>query len=392
MGSIQSIGDEADREVVVRVKLSSMRLRVGVIAAVTAVAIAAIAWGAGMAGAGGQTSSASPLAGKKILVIPYWLDNFGIAFAHWIDQFVKADGGSTTAINANAVSSKQLNAINTAVNTGQYAGLVWEPVDGAAAATTVKAVQDAKMAQVVFQGVPQGKWSAPILSLDETHSLTAAGAIAAKYIKSHPALGKSPQAVFMGVYPQNHNCVLRMKSFLNGMRSVTPSSKVVYFGSAKGQSDAARLMSDFINTHKSFNVTNGCGSASTLGVVAALNAAGLGGAKKVGADNKVPEHVFIETQDGTPPELQYLWSQKSAVMVSSLLPAKDGAKAVIPILRRLVAGSLPLDSKLLVQFGWKPLSPNCQKYRPEVLSQFAGVPNFTVPKCSFRYTGPVKGG
>jgi ABC-type sugar transport system substrate-binding protein len=138
-------------------------------------------------------------------------------------------------------------------------------------------------------------------------------------------------------------------------------------------------------------VSNGCGSASTLGVVAALNAAGLGAAHRVGTDNKVPEHVFIETQDGTPPELQYLWNKNSAVMVSSLLPAKDGAKVTVPIMIKLLTGALPLDSKTLVQFGWAPLSPNCQKYRPQVLSQFAGVPNFTVPKCSFVYTGPVKG-
>ena len=355
-------------------------------------AIVASAYAASVAGARGDRSSAGPLDGKKILAVPYWLDNFGIAYTHWLGEYIKAEGGSMTAINANAVSSKQLNVINNAVNTGQYDGLIWEPIDQTAAATTVKAIQNAKIKQIVFQGVPQGKWSAPIVSLDEEHSLTAAGVIAAKYIKSHPSLGPRPLAAFMGVYPQNHICVIRMKSFLRGLRSVTPSARVVYFGSAKNQADSTRLMSDFINTHKKFNVTNGCGSASTLGVVAALNAAGLGGARQVGADNKVPEHVFIETQDGTPPELQYLWSKKSAVMVSSLLPAKNGAKVTIPILKRLVAGTLPLNSTATVQFGWKPLSPDCQKYRPEVLSQFAGVPNFSVPKCSFRYTGTVKGG
>jgi ABC-type sugar transport system substrate-binding protein len=354
--------------------------------------VAAAAGAASVAGAGGEKAAAGPLEGKKILLIPYWLDNFGIAYTHWLDTYIKAAGGSSTAINANAVTSKQLNVINTAVNTGQYQGLVWEPIDQAAAATTVNAVQNAKIAQVVFQGVRSPKWSAPVVSLDETHSLTAAGVIAAKYIKSHPKLGPRPLAAFMGVYPQNSICVVRMKSFLNGLRSVTPSAKVVYFGSAKNQADSARLMSDFINTHKAFNVTNGCGSASTLGVVAALNAAGLGGASRVGTDNKVPEHVFVETQDGTPPELQYLWDKGSAVMVSSLLPAKDGAKATVPILIRLVGGSLPLNSNLVVQFGWKPLSPNCQKYRPEVLAQFAGVPGFKVPKCSFRYTGSVRGG
>ena len=366
--------------------------RLFVVTALAMVVVLAVAVGGAVAREGNTSgTSAGPLAGKKILAIPYWLDNFGIAYSHWLSEDIKAAGGDTTVINANAVSSRQLDAINNAVNTGQYAGIIWEPIDETAAATTIKAIQTAKIAQVVFQGVPQGKWSAPIVSLDEHHSLTASGVIAAKYLKTHPQLGSVPLAVFMGVYPQNANCVLRMKSFLNGLRSVTPSAKVVYFGAAKNQADATRLMSDFINKHQKFNVTSGCGSASTLGVVAALNAAGLGKAHAVGTDNKVPEHVFITTQDGTPPELQYLWNKNSAVMVSSLLPAKDGAKATVPIMIRLLSGDLPLDSNLVVQFGWKPMSPNCKQYRPQVLSQFAGVPNFSVPKCSFTYTGPLKG-
>jgi ABC-type sugar transport system substrate-binding protein len=331
-----------------------------------------------------QEVASSQLAGKKVLIIPYWLDNFGIGFTHWMTALLKAEGVTATTINPNAVASAELNAITTELASHKYDAVVWEPIDENAAATTVKELQAAKIPQVVFQGVENGQWSAPDINLDETHSLTNAGVIAATYIKTHPSLGKAPLAAFMGVYPQNTACIERMNSLLNGMRSVMPNAKVVYFGAADGEADATTKMTDFINTHKAFNITDGCGSASTLGALNALNAAGL--AKAV---NKVPQSIFVMTQDGTPPELQYLWNKNSALMVSSLLAPKTIAQATIPVVNGLLTGKIALNASTTVNVGWSPLTPDCAKYRPNVLQQFAGVAGFTVPQCSFTYTGPV---
>ena len=324
------------------------------------------------------------MAGKKVLLIPYWLDNFGIGFTHWMTVLLKAEGITATTINPNAVASAELNAISTELASHQYDAIVWEPIDENAAATTVKQLQQAKIPQVVFQGVQNGQWSAPDLNLDETHSLTNAGIIAARYIKNHPSLGSAPLAAFMGVYPQNTACIERKNSLLNGMRSVMPNAKVVYFGSANGEADATTKMADFINTHTAFNVTDGCGSASTLGVLNALNAAGL-----ATAVNKVPQKIFVMTQDGTPPELQYLWNKNSALMESSLLAPKTIAQAAVPVVNGLLEGKIALTKSITVNVGWSPLTPDCAKYRPDVLQQFAGVKGFTVPQCSFTYSGPV---
>jgi hypothetical protein len=48
---------------------------------------------------------------------------------------------------------------------------------------------------------------------------------------------------------------------------------------------------------------------------------------------------------------------------------------------------IPLDSTENVEFGWTPITPDCAKWRPIVLDQFQGVAGFTVPTCSFTYTG-----
>ena len=332
--------------------------------------------------AGTTTTSSKPLAGKKILVVPYWLDNFNTAYTSWLNRLLSAEGASVTVINANAVASRQLNAITSAIDTGQYDGIIWAPIDLGTADNTVNQIAKAGIPQVVFEGDLPSSVHVPQVNLDEQTSLTAAGVIAAQYIKTHPALGSAPLAAFMGVYPQNATCVLRMHSFLSGMQSVMPNAQVVYFGAANGESDAANKMGDFITGGKKFNVTDGCGSASTLGVLDALKSAGL-----ANATGKTPQKVFIMTQDGTPPELQSLWNENSALMVSSLLPPKTGAQETSTLLTKVMTKQIPLDSTENVEFGWTPITPNCAKWRPLVLNQFAGVAGFNVPSCSFTYTG-----
>jgi ABC-type sugar transport system substrate-binding protein len=346
-------------------------------------ACALILSGCGSSGSSGSSSSsASSMKGKKILIVPYWLDNFNTGYTSWITRDLKKEGATTTVINANAVASRQLDAINNAINTKQYDGIVWAPIDLDAAANTVKQIQAAGIPQVVFEAdLDPSQVKVPQVNLDEKNSLTAAGKLAATYIKDHPKLGSQPLAAFMGVYPQNSTCVTRKDSFLKGMQSVTPDAKVVYFGAAQNAADATTKMSDFITTHTKFNITIGCGSASTLGALAAMKSAGL-----ANAVNKVPTKVFAMTQDGTPAELDSLWNKDSALMVSMLLPPKTGAQQTVNLLSKLVTGKLPLDSTESVQFGWTPITPDCAKYRPEVLSQFKGVQGFDVPKCSFSYT------
>ena len=73
-----------------------------------------IGFSAGPAIASAKREAANAqLAGKKVLLIPYWLDNFGISFTHWMTVLLKAEGITATTINPNAVASAELNAIST---------------------------------------------------------------------------------------------------------------------------------------------------------------------------------------------------------------------------------------------------------------------------------------
>ena len=119
----------------------------------------------------------------------------------------------------------------------------------------------------------------------------------------------------------------------------------------------------------------------SLGGISAINAAGLGGAV-----NKVPEHVYMMSADGTPPELAYLWSPTSSLMRSIVLPPKDTATAVIKLITDELTGKVAYNETAIIPHNYSPLTPDCNKERPYMLQQFAGVPNFTVPSCSFKYT------
>src|ERR1700693_4472980 len=88
----------------------SGRYAVGVlIIAVLVMAPAAVA-----ASSHSTRSKGGVLAGKRILVIPYWLDAFNTANTSWIARLLKAEGAAKVhIINPNKDPSKTLNIIET---------------------------------------------------------------------------------------------------------------------------------------------------------------------------------------------------------------------------------------------------------------------------------------
>jgi ABC-type sugar transport system substrate-binding protein len=328
-----------------------------------------------------ETGGVDSLEGKRILMVPYWLDNFDTAWANWTTRLFDEVGVEVTVINANANSTRQLDAIDTAINGGQYDGIIWGPIDMDSAANTVDRIQKAGIPQLVFGASLEGI-NVPQLNLDVDNALTEDGRIAATYVLGHPELGDSIKAAFISTYPVTTDCDRRRKSFIKGIEETDPSAEMVFEGQASNSADAADKLTDFINQGIDFNIFAACGADMGLGGLSALKSAGL--AK---ADNKKPANVFIMTQDATPPELQELWDKDSALRISSLLPPKDGAESTFEIMSKLLKGEIGLDSTESAMLGWTPVTPDCEKNRAMILDQFEGVDGFDVPECSFTWTG-----
>lgn len=328
----------------------------------------------------GSDQSGSGLAGKKVLIVPYWLDNFNTAWTNWITRDLEKDGVQTTVINANAVASRQLDVINTAVNTHQYDAIIWAPIDPATANNTIASIKEAGIPQIVFGVKLPDSMKVPQAVLEVQTALTEPGAAAAQYIKDNPELGDHPKVAFMEINPISTDCQLRRDSFINGLKSISPNTEMVFDGSAKASAEAATKMTDFVSRQVDFNVFSACGADLALGGVSALKSAGL-----AGATDKKPKDVYIVTQDATPAELEMLWNKDSAVMISSLLPPKSGAEPTAALTVKLLTKQVPIDSAETAPVAWTPITPDCAKYRPTLLDEFAGVQGFTIPDCSFTY-------
>jgi ABC-type sugar transport system substrate-binding protein len=327
------------------------------------------------------TSPASEMAklkGKRVLVVPYWLDAFGTAFGSWIERYYQQFGVSVTLFNANADDSSQLNELDTAIASGQYAGVIWQPIDLTAAGTTIRAIQQAKIADVVFNGEltpgAQGV-DVPQVVFDEQASLYPAGVQAGQYFKAHPQLG-TPLVAWLGSYPTTTDCNTRLQGLMAGLKSVEPQAQLVFDQGGAAASDSQRKVADLITSGKKFNIFDGCGSTQSLAGYAALQAAGL--AKAV---NKVPQKVFIMSQDASPPELQLLWDPTSAMMISDLNPPKDAAAESVNLLNQQIIGNVTLTSAAIWKVGFTVIGNDCPQYRGVVAAQYQGVQGFSVPAC-----------
>jgi hypothetical protein len=161
-----------------------------------------------------------------------------------------------------------------------------------------------------------------------------------------------------------------------GLKSVEPQAQLVFDQGGAAASDSQRKVADLITSGKKFNIFDGCGSTQSLAGYAALQAAGL--AKAV---NKVPQKVFIMSQDASPPELQLLWDPTSAMMISDLNPPKDAAAESVNLLNQQIIGNVSLTSPAIWKVGFTVIGNDCPQYRSEVAAQYQGVQGFSVPAC-----------
>ncbi len=332
----------------------------------------------GTTGATGATTS--DLAGKKVLVIPYWLDDFGTAFGAWIEDLFAEQDVDVTVLSAEGDTTKQLNAIETMIGANSYDAIIWQPIDDTSATETGKRIQEAGIAQVIFNAnreIGQDGLHVPQLLMDNIGGFADQGRAAAQYILDHPELGDHTKLAWLGAFPEVAICEQRLEGMVHGMQEVDPGAEVVFQEGASSAADGNSKMADFVTGGTEFNVFNGCGGTQVLGGVSALVAAGLGG---VDADG-VPTDVYILSSDGSPAELEYLWSSDSAVMQSQILGPKANAEGAVELLTKLLTGQMAIDADDTLSVGFEQLSKDCVKDRPVAVENFAPVEEFEVPEC-----------
>ena len=199
------------------------------------------------------------LAGKRVLLSPYWLDTFGTANASWLARLLEPYGVKVDAVNPNGAASKQADEIQSAIASHNYDVIVWQPVDSQTAVATIKKIQDEKIPQVLQFGDPnQGGLNYSVAYIDWKKAFVEPGRDAANFVKAHPSLGPVKVAL-MGPYPNVRICDDRFAGFMEGVKSVAPDAEIVFQGGSTSQEQARSKMTDFITRDIAFNVFIGCG-------------------------------------------------------------------------------------------------------------------------------------
>lgn len=347
------------------------------------VAFAVVACGGG--GSPSTASSTGPLAGKKVLVVPYWLDQFNTANTSWISRLLTAAGAKVDVVNPDKSASRQLDIIETAIANKSYSAIAWQPIDETVAPSTIKKIQAAGIPQVVaYSSLQPGAggltFSAAVVQWTSTYF--DAGVAAANFLAQHPDLGP-PRVAYANIYPPEKKCDDLLTSYVNGIASVTPGVQVVYNQGAQSSAEATSKLTDFISRKIKFNVYAGCGTNFDMGGFAALQAAGLAKATPGpnGAVDKVPQSVWASSLDASEPELQQLWSPTSSMMRSVMFGPKAAAQAVAGLITDQLTGVSKYNDSAAQTVQLITLDSNCQNSRATVVDQFLGVQGFSAPTC-----------
>lgn len=332
-------------------------------------------------GSGGGTDKSAESDGKELLVVPYWLDNFGIAVQHWLTELAEAEGNSVTVINPDADTTAQVNTLSTAVASRKYDLIMWQPIQLDAQLPIAKEIQAAEISQVVFGvDVQSSGVNVPQVRFDGAAIHEKLANLGAQAVKKY--FDQTPKAVFLTAIPMNPICEAQIEGAERGMKAVDPDAEIVYLQGVQDSSQRGALdtMSSFLNRGIEFNMTLSCGDTIALGMQQALVSSGRG--RAVG---KVPETEVQLFADGTPAGLQLLWSETSSVLFNGMLPPKDYAEQVLSVGNKLLSGSIPIDSTESMITDALILTADCEADRSVILEQYAGVRELEVPECSFAY-------
>lgn len=273
-------------------------------------------------------------AGEGITVgsILYSPDGYQAAHGKAMEAYGKEIGAEIKTCNSNAEVATQLQCVNDMV-AAQVDAVVMQPIEPDAATSMVQQLQDAGIDVVTWAIGPVPDVEAPFVPLAEYDQAKEAGARAAEWVKAN--FNDVPRIVDLGV-PNNTNCENRETGFIDGAKSVDPSTVVVAQPNGKGlRLESATAMAEVISSGKEFNIVTGCNGESTLGGLQALREAGRGK-----ATDKKPETEYLFSVDGTPDEIKELIDPSSPLMETLALTPYDNVRVLLDTAVKLHKGEI----------------------------------------------------
>jgi ABC-type sugar transport system substrate-binding protein len=344
--------------------------------AIWAAAVLGLVVYAATAAVGGSATSASPK-GQKVAFVLWGNDPYQQAQGAWFKKAAEADGAKVTLINGKTDPVTQAKAVSDLV-AGGYAGIAWQPVDAKAAVNPAKQIRAAKIPLVYVGARPDDpSVRAPFIKFSDSKTLFQAGKDAATYVKAHMP-GGIPKVVIFDFLSLPLCHVERMTSFVKGLKSVVPATKIVFWDNA-GLDRASTLakMENLLQKNTNFNVFTGCGGDLIMGGVAGLQAAG-----RAKAVNKKPVSEWILAIDGTPEMIDLHLRKDSSVMEDVTLTPKENGETTWKTLKSIMQGETKQTSGQVINAPSIILPSNCAKQALVFTREYRLVKAFKVPNCA----------
>lgn len=333
--------------------MKALGLRHGLVAALlTAAALA-------LPACGGDDDSASGGSGAgggerlKVGEVFYSTDPYQVALEKWMKRYAKERGFDFTSCNQDLKPEPGIDCVRNWV-TQSYDGIIYAPVDPAAAVAPTKQAQSAGIPVIAVATKPGPGVELPFADAMEKEQTLEAGKNAAEQAKKlFP--GEQVSALVLDL-PNLPICKeRRMGGFIEGLKSVAPDANVIAVDGKGDRAGARAVAADAIQSGKDFNVVTACTGEMIQGALSALTSAGRGK-----ASGKKPESEYVFAIDGDRLQVEQLLDPSSPVMqVMGLVPRENAQKA-IDLLMRAVNKEIAIDAAEVVPLPAQLLEPDCE--------------------------------
>lgn len=338
----------------------------------------------GLFGAGAGAQDATPavqdysvLDGKRIAFVLWGFDGYQQAQGNWFKNLAESHGAEVTLIDGKVDPQVQIEAIDDLIAAG-VDGIVFQPVEPAAAVNPVRSAQQAGIPLVLAGAEPDPTTGvvAPFVQFNDYEVTFQAGVHAAEWLKAAQPDANARVVVF-DVLTLGYCKDLRMQGFLDGVASVIPEAEVVFRDTVEHKREVSLAkMEDLLQSNPDFNIFTACGADGVLGGISALQAAG-----RATATDKVPDSEYIFTIDGTPSEIELLLDPASAVMETMTLTPKENAQAYLDVLTGIMNGTIAPDQDLNIAAPGVLLPPDCAGLADILQEQYGVLSTFEPIVC-----------
>jgi ribose transport system substrate-binding protein len=327
-------------------------LRYGAMAALLALAFAACGDDEDDSSSGGSGSGGG---GEQLKFgeVFYSTDPYQVALEKWMKRYAKERNFELTTCNQDLKPEPGIDCVRNWV-TQDYDGIIYAPVDPAAAVAPTKQAQSADIPVIAVATKPGPGVELPFADAMEKEQTIEAGKNAAEQAKK--LFPGEPVSALVLDLPNLPICKeRRMGGFIEGLKSVEPDAKIIAVDGKGDRAGARTVAADAIQSGDDFNVVTACTGEMIQGALSALKSAGRGKA----ADKK-PETEYVFAIDGDRLQVEQLLDPTSPVMQVMGLTPKENAQKAIDLLMKAVNKKIAIDAPEVVGLPARLLEPDCE--------------------------------